>query len=61
MFILSLINHKICLSVGQLIDSGHFIMFDNKSCGIKDEKSDQVIVNVYMAPNKLFSLEVSSF
>ncbi|RVW83084.1 Retrovirus-related Pol polyprotein from transposon TNT 1-94 [Vitis vinifera] len=48
------------LSVGQLMVSGYSILFDGATCVIKDKKSDQIIVDVHMAANKLFPLEVSS-
>ncbi|RVW26239.1 Retrovirus-related Pol polyprotein from transposon TNT 1-94 [Vitis vinifera] len=48
------------LSVGQLMVSGYSILFDGATCVIKDKKSDQIIVDVRMAANKLFPLEVSS-
>ncbi|XP_073138710.1 uncharacterized protein [Henckelia pumila] len=47
------------LGVGQLMGSGYSIFFDDNSCVIRDKKSNQVIVDVQMAPNKLFPLEVS--
>ncbi|KAJ0007943.1 hypothetical protein Pint_29117 [Pistacia integerrima] len=47
-------------SVGQLMASGYSILFDDVSCVIRDKKSDQIIVDVRMTPNKLFPLEVSS-
>ncbi|RVW94747.1 Retrovirus-related Pol polyprotein from transposon TNT 1-94 [Vitis vinifera] len=48
------------LSVGQLMVSGYSILFDGATCVINDKKSDQIIVDVRMAANKLFPLEVSS-
>ncbi|KAJ0094031.1 hypothetical protein Patl1_27066 [Pistacia atlantica] len=40
--------------------SGYSILFNDVSCVIRDKKSDQIIVDVRMTPNKLFPLEVSS-
>ncbi|KAA3467262.1 Retrovirus-related Pol polyprotein from transposon TNT 1-94 [Gossypium australe] len=48
------------LSIGQLMGSGYSVMFDDMSCVIKDKKSGKIIVDVQMAPNKLFPLEVSN-
>ncbi|KAE8734772.1 hypothetical protein F3Y22_tig00000715pilonHSYRG00163 [Hibiscus syriacus] len=47
------------LSVGQLMATEYFIMFDDALYRIKDKKSDQTIVDVRMTPNKLFPLVIS--
>ena len=48
------------LSVGQLIVCGYSILFDDYSYIIKDKKSNQIIVDVKMAVNMLFPLEISN-
>lgn len=46
------------LSVGQLMDGGYSILFDDNSCYVKDKKSGQIIVSIPMAQNRMFPLEV---
>ena len=38
--------------------SGYSLFFEDVSCVIKDKRTNQVIVEVQMAANKLFPLEV---
>ena len=52
------LSHNI-LSVGQLMDGGYFILFDNGFCSIQDKKTCKKIVDIPMAQNKMFPLEVS--
>ena len=40
--------------------SGYYIFFDDGACVIKDKKSSQTMVNIYMKKNKMFPLEVSN-
>ena len=47
------------LSVGQLLTNGYSLLFEDFLCVIKDKKTNQVVVEVQMAANKLFPLEVS--
>lgn len=49
------------LSVGQLMSSGYSVLFEDGACVIRDKKSGQLVVNVSMAENKMFPLEVSNF
>lgn len=48
------------LSIGQLTDNGYFVVFDGKTCTIKEKTSDQLVVKVEMAANKLFPLEMTT-
>ncbi|KAJ1700426.1 hypothetical protein LUZ63_000205 [Rhynchospora breviuscula] len=47
------------LSVGQLLDSGYTIIFENKSCAIKDRNTNQILAKVDMTTNKLFPLKIT--
>ncbi|XP_073120321.1 uncharacterized protein [Henckelia pumila] len=47
------------LSVGQLMACGYSISFDNGACVIKKKNSENTLITVNMAPNKMFPLEVS--
>ena len=47
------------LSVGQLMNGGYLILFDNGFCSIQDKKTCQKIVDIPKAQNKMFPLEVS--
>lgn len=47
------------LSVGQLMDGGYAIVFDNGACVIKD-KFGQPMVNICMTENKMFPLKISN-
>ena len=42
------------LSVGQLIQKGYLVKFDEDNCVIIDKKNNQKIVQIKMAPNKVF-------
>ncbi|GKE42540.1 putative gag-pol polyprotein, identical, partial [Tanacetum coccineum] len=46
------------LSVGQLMCSGHSILFDDDSCVIKDKKSGKVVAN--MTQNRIFPFDIST-
>lgn len=48
------------LSVGQLLDSGYSVVFDNGVCSIHDKKSGGLVVSIPMAQNKMFPLNVSN-
>jgi GAG-pre-integrase domain len=45
------------LSIGQLIESGYSIVFEGKSCKIRDK--DKLVIEVGMVRNRLFSLEIT--
>ncbi|KAH7564918.1 hypothetical protein JRO89_XS09G0070700 [Xanthoceras sorbifolium] len=45
------------LSVGQLITAGYSVLFDNGACVIKEKKSSETIVNVYMTEDRCFLLK----
>ncbi|XP_010277694.1 PREDICTED: uncharacterized protein LOC104612075 [Nelumbo nucifera] len=47
------------LSVGQLIDGGYSILFDDGCCSVQDKKTGHIIVSIPMAQNKMFRLKVS--
>lgn len=47
------------LSVGQLMQKGYAIMFDDDCCIIRDKKSNHIIAKVHMAGTKMFPLEIS--
>ena len=57
-FVLTL-SHNL-LSVGQLVNDGYSVIFDDGSCTIRDKKSGLIIVNVCMTQNKMFPLDVSN-
>ncbi|XP_074283722.1 uncharacterized protein LOC141608081 [Silene latifolia] len=46
------------LSVGQLLESGFSLSFDNNSCEIKDKKSNEIVAMTSMGRNKMFSLDL---
>ncbi|KAJ1704767.1 hypothetical protein LUZ63_004546 [Rhynchospora breviuscula] len=46
------------LSVGQLIECGNSVIFENKKCTIIDKTTNQIMAVVDMATNKLFPLEI---
>ncbi|GKD13030.1 retrovirus-related pol polyprotein from transposon TNT 1-94, partial [Tanacetum coccineum] len=48
------------LSVGQLMCSGHSILFDDDSCVIKDKKPGKVVANVKMTENRMFPFDIST-
>ena len=58
-FFVPTLSHNL-LSVGQLIDDGYSVIFDDGSCTIRDKKSGLIIVNVCMTQNKMFPLDVSN-
>lgn len=47
------------LSVGQLLNSGFSVLFDDSSCVIKNKNSGQILASIRMTENKMFPLEVS--
>ncbi|KAL4317812.1 hypothetical protein GQ457_18G000340 [Hibiscus cannabinus] len=57
-FVLSLAHNL--LSIGQLMTSGYYVMFDGDSCAIRDKKSGQIIDIVPMTQNRMFPLDVSN-
>ncbi|TYK28117.1 putative gag-pol polyprotein, identical [Cucumis melo var. makuwa] len=48
------------LSVGQLMESGHSILFDDGACLIKNKQTGRVLAKVKMTQSKMFPLEVSN-
>ena len=46
------------LSVGQLMEKGYSVNFDNNKCVIFDKKKAQVIASVSMLSNKIFPLKM---
>ncbi|KAL3500572.1 hypothetical protein ACH5RR_039665 [Cinchona calisaya] len=48
------------LSVGQLLDSGFFVLFDDGMCVTKNKRIGHVLVNIRMTPNRVFPLETSN-
>jgi hypothetical protein len=44
------------LSIGQLIESGYSIVFEGKSCKIRDK--DKLVIEDGMVRNRLFPLEI---
>ncbi|KAA0045239.1 putative gag-pol polyprotein, identical [Cucumis melo var. makuwa] len=46
------------LSVGQLMESGYSILFDDGACLIKNKQTERVLVKVKMTQSKMFPLEV---
>ena len=46
------------LSVGQLIEKGYSVNFDNNKCVIFDKKKAQVIASISMLSNKIFPLKM---
>lgn len=48
------------LSVGQLLTSGHSIIFDNDMCVIKDKETGLQLACVHMTLNKMFPLDVNN-
>ncbi|PKA51556.1 hypothetical protein AXF42_Ash002923 [Apostasia shenzhenica] len=57
-FVLKLTNNL--LSIGQLVASGCSILFDNATCKIKDKESGQIIIDIQMTSNNIFSLKILS-
>ncbi|KAF7832387.1 Retrovirus-related Pol polyprotein from transposon TNT 1-94 [Senna tora] len=47
-------------SVGQLMANGYRILFDDNSCRVEDRKTGHTFINVQMAHNKMFPLDVSN-
>lgn len=47
------------LSVGQLINSGYSVLFENDLCLICDKKSKEVVVKIVMGRNRMFPLDLS--
>ena len=48
------------LSVGQLLNSGYSVLFENGACLIQDRSSKETIVKIAMGKNKMFPLDFSS-
>ncbi|KAJ4751816.1 polyprotein [Rhynchospora pubera] len=48
------------LSIGQLIENGYSVIFEERKCTITDKATQQIMAVVEMATNKLFPLEISS-
>ncbi|KAL0551708.1 hypothetical protein IC582_010797 [Cucumis melo] len=48
------------LSVGQLMESGYSILFDDGACLIKNKQTGRVLAKVKMTQSKMFPLEVSN-
>ena len=48
------------LSVGQLVQKGYMVKFDNNQCHIYDKKKGQLITTIKMTPNKIFPLKMQS-
>ena len=46
------------LSVGQLVQEGYIVKFDNNQCHIYDKKNGQLITTTKMALNKIFPLKM---
>eukprot|EP00253_Pinus_taeda_P014397 PITA_14397 len=49
-------NHNL-LSVGQMCDQGHTMLFDSKKCEVRKEKSDQLVATASRAPNDIYTLD----
>lgn len=47
------------LSVGQLLENGYYVLFDDFCCSIHDKKSGNLLVTIPMAQNKIFPLNVN--
>ncbi|XP_006588014.1 uncharacterized protein [Glycine max] len=47
------------LSVGQLLNSGYSVLFENDFCLICDKKSKEVVVKIVMGRNRMFPLDLS--
>ena len=58
-FFVPTLSHNL-LSVGQLVNDGYSVIFDDGSCTIRDKKSGLIIVNVCMTQSKMFPLDVSN-
>ncbi|KAG0458062.1 hypothetical protein HPP92_023219 [Vanilla planifolia] len=52
-------DDKNLLSIGQLIECGYSVTFEEKKCTITDNATQQIMAIVEMATNKQFSLEIS--
>lgn len=48
------------LSVGQLLESGYKIEFDDSCCSVYEKKSGQSLVSVYMSHNRMLPLQVAN-
>lgn len=48
-------------SVGQVMNNSYSILFDNALRTIKEKSSEQIIVNVQMMANKIFSLKTFEY
>ena len=52
------LSHNL-LSVGQLMEDGYFLLFDDGVCSVYDKNSGQHIVSIPKRQNKMFPLQVS--
>lgn len=46
------------LSIGQLVDSGYIVEFDEKVCNIEDKKNKQQNTRIHMTQIKIFLLNI---
>ena len=53
------LSHNL-LSVGQLLNSGYSVLFENGACLIQDRSSKEIVVKIAIGKNKMFPLDLSS-
>lgn len=49
-------NHGL-LSVIQMCDQGHTLLFDSKKCEIRREKPDKLVATAIRTPNDIYTLD----
>nr|GEX62198.1 retrovirus-related Pol polyprotein from transposon TNT 1-94 [Tanacetum cinerariifolium] len=48
------------VSVGQLMESGHSLLFDDGKCIIRNKATNEIVARAYMTENRMFPLEFST-
>lgn len=48
------------VSVGQLMESGHSLLFDDGKCIIKNKATNEIVARAYMTGNRMFPLDFST-
>lgn len=48
------------LSVGQLMETGHIIVFDEGVCTVKDKSTGKTLICAHMSPNRMFATDFST-
>ena len=48
------------LSVGQLMNTGYVVIFDNNCCTIRAKNSDHTLLSISMTESKMFPVDIST-